>query len=388
MASSVPEVGEMAKQLSLRLQELRNLAKEIQSEVKAVSDSKGGVTRSVLKASGVGKEAVKTARVLLQCQTAVSEAISYWKLCATKESTGNKRTKYKHCRMAITFAGVVENGVGMQQIGTDRRPIDPERMANACKNLDQRKIPYKLYTLNENLPSAISPSMKPATAQLLVVPNYLETLMSVADGDQLYHQISGLKWDRKKFNPRTKKVCNSHARENNCFADIAQEADYPAGKGTIIAFRDTGALQHVRADIGTLLGEGYAGLNAEGNKYDTRAVLNGERKSTPKGIGWHGDAERHVVVCLCLGMPMDLHFAWYHMHKQVEGQSAFKVTLRHGDLYVMGAKTVGRDWKRSSALTLRHSAGHPKYTDYAPKKKKKRTLDMSDFVVTTKRNKS
>ena len=376
----------MAQKLSVRLQELRNLARQIQNEVNDVSDSKR-VTVAILQTSRVGKEAVKTAKALLQCNTAVSKAIANWKMCALKESADAKlsRKQYKHCRMAITFAGVVENGVGMQQIGTERPPIDPRRMANICKTLDQRKIPYKLYTLNDNLPPDISAAMSPPTAQLLVVPNYLQKLTSVANGDHLYKRMVHLKWDRKKYNPRTKKVCNSHARENNCFADIAQEADYPAGKGTIIAFRDTGGLQQVRSDIGKLFGREYVDLNAEGNKYDTRAVLNGERKSTPKGIGWHGDAERNVVICLCLGMPMDLHFAWYHRHKQVSGQKGFKVSLKHGDLYVMGDKTVGHDWRQSSILTLRHSAGHPKYTDYVQKTKRK--ADITKFITTNKKSK-
>ena len=378
---------EMAQKLSARLQQLRKLAREIQTEVKAVSDS-NGITVSILQTSRIGKEAVKTAKAMLHCHGVVSEAVADWKLRASKESADKKanRKQYKHCRMAITFAGVVENGVGMQQIGHDRPPIDPERMAIICKNLDQRKIQYKLYKLNDNLPPATPDAMTTPTAELLVVPNYLETLMSAGDGDKLYEHITHLKWDRQKFNPRTKKVCNSHARENNCFADVPQEADYPAGKGTIIAFGNTGSLQQVRGDIGKLIGEEYVNLNAEGNKYDTRAILNGENRSTPKGIGWHGDAERNIVVCLCLGMKMDLHFAWYTRHKQVVGQKAFKVTLRHGDLYVMGAKTVGRDWKRSTILTLRHAAGHPKYTDYAEKKKRK--ADITQFIVSTKKTKT
>lgn len=376
MSTSAPPVScEMAQELSARLKELREVARQVKTEVKALSDSKG-VTMSILRTSRVGKEAVKTARVLLQCHVVINEAVDNWKACVAAKTKKQLVCKqYKHCRMAVTFAGVVENGVGMQQIGTKRPSIDPQRMTKICKNLDQRKIIYKLYTLNDNLPATSAPTT-PATAQLLVVPDYLQQLTSLSDSDRLYNHILQLNWDRKKYNPRTKKVCNSHARENNCFADISQKPNFDAGRGTIIAFRDTGKLQDVRADIGKLIGEDYVGLNAEGNKYDTRAVLNGETKSTPKGIGWHGDAERNVVVCLCLGMTMDLHFAWYHRFQQVEGQTPFKITLRHGDLYVMGAKTVGMDWRRSSILTVRHAAGDPKYTNYARKKSKKRKADI------------
>ena len=39
----------------------------------------------------------------------------------------------------------------------------------------------------------------------------------------------------------------------------------------------------------------------------------------------------------------------------------YRVTLDHGDLYVMSEKAVGEDWKKSASLTLRHCAGAEKY---------------------------
>ena len=41
-----------------------------------------------------------------------------------------------------------------------------------------------------------------------------------------------------------------------------------------------------------------------------------------------------------------------------------------GDVYVMTEKAVGSDWKKSTILTLRHSAGCKKYTTIKEKKRK------------------
>ena len=121
-------------------------------------------------------------------------------------------------------------------------------------------------------------------------------------------------------------------------------------------FSETGRLPLVRADIGVLLGEAtYANMNAEGNKYDVDALLhNDEKRPHHKGCGRHGDDGRNVVV----GLSLDFG--------QVQGQAPVKVTLNHGDLYIMGGKTTGTDWKSSKCLTVRHACGDPKCTAYKP----------------------
>ena len=277
-------------------------------------------------------------------------------------------------RIAVTFAGVVENGVGMQQLGKERAPIKPETLRRAQTILKREYgIESTLYNLNDNLLPSKGTFPQPDLKDnlLLHVPRFLQGILSdPRKADDLFELVNSVTWDRQKLNPRTKKVCNSHARENNCFADIRQDADIPSGRGTVVPFTETGNLQRVREIIGVILGDSYQRLNAEGNKYATKSVLNGEKKPTPKGIGWHGDVERNIVVCLSLGMQMNLHFAWYHKYKQIDGQQPFMITVKHGDLYIMGEGTSGKNWKSSSKTTLRHAAGNNNKYVQPPKPKK------------------
>ena len=78
--------------------------------------------------------------------------------------------------------------------------------------------------------------------------------------------------------------------------------------------------------------------------------------SRPKcGIGYHGDTERRLVVGARFGKPFPLAYRWYKNRQPVG--DPISITLGHGDVYVMSAKAVGTDWKRSTILTLRHAAG-------------------------------
>ncbi len=76
-----------------------------------------------------------------------------------------------------------------------------------------------------------------------------------------------------------------------------------------------------------------------------------------------------MVIGVRFGASMPLCFNWFHRFKHV-GEK-FTIQLNHGDLYIMSEKAVGQDWKKSSQLTLRHSAGCPKYTTIKIKKDKK-----------------
>jgi len=63
-----------------------------------------------------------------------------------------------------------------------------------------------------------------------------------------------------------------------------------------------------------------------------------------------------------------------------------KIMLNDGDMYVMSDKSVGRDWKQSSILTLRHAAGADKYLTINPNKpsqtkKRKATIDVCEHLV-------
>lgn len=76
-------------------------------------------------------------------------------------------------------------------------------------------------------------------------------------------------------------------------------------------------------------------LNAEGNWYRT--------KDTKSQIGWHGDSERRIVVCLCLGRTSPLYYAW-RAPKQSENLFMKTIHVHHGDIYFMSSKATGSDW--------------------------------------------
>jgi hypothetical protein len=81
------------------------------------------------------------------------------------------------------------------------------------------------------------------------------------------------------------------------------------------------------------------------------------------GIGYHGDTERRIVICIRLGASIPLNYYWYKNSKRV-GNRIIVEDLTEGDMYIMSDKAVGYDWKlrKGGRLTLRHSAGCAKYT--------------------------
>ena len=76
------------ERLSIRLKKLRQLAKQIQQEVKDVCDSQ--VTIQILRTSRVGKEAVKTVKVMRNCRGTISATVDKWKECLSKGSEKKK----------------------------------------------------------------------------------------------------------------------------------------------------------------------------------------------------------------------------------------------------------------------------------------------------------
>ena len=93
-------------------------------------------------------------------------------------------------------------------------------------------------------------------------------------------------------------------------------------------------------------------------------------------IGYHGDGERRIAIDLRLGESLPLHYQWCvtgprlarrsvpltrhprgrHLRGAPVGERV-EIHLDHGDVYVMSAKAVGRDWRRRTVPTLRHAAG-------------------------------
>lgn len=193
-------------------------------------------------------------------------------------------------------------------------------------------------------------------AAVLVVRGAGALLGTGATADGMLAEIAACQFDTTALMGRgsNRSVKKKHARHNNCIADEAQVADIAHGRGTVVAFSSLPILSALREALGELLGPKGAWLRvAETNKYfDTRRC----------GIGWHGDAERRLVVGVRLGASdaMPLKWCWFQRSQPVGDVMA--LALGHGDLYIMSEKATGRDWLANrKGMTLRHAAGADKY---------------------------
>lgn len=244
--------------------------------------------------------------------------------------------------ITITFGDVCENHVGNQQLGTIRDSGFTISEINKIKTRFEKKgYECELFDLTELVEESVEDLTAVDHASILVVRNGVEHF---TQKDLLFGELKSLEWDKKaKMRGR---VVNKRARYNLCFADNNQEANYEDGKGTVVAFNELEHLNKVRSKLPKIFKEKAENLFAEGNYYyDINKTY----------IGFHGDAERRIVIALRLGASFPLSYQWYH-RSQTVGER-LDISLDDGDLYVMSEKAVGNDWKKSSRYTLRHGAG-------------------------------
>jgi len=189
-----------------------------------------------------------------------------------------------------------------------------------------------------------------ADACLLVIPPSSVSNMGI-DIAALKTEADHMPMDTQCWSRKHKGVITKRSRANNCITDNAQEPEIANKKGTILSFAMLPEMSKVRALIGKLFGERYAHLWAEANRYGV---------GTETGIGYHGDTERCVVVAIRIGGGVNpIAYQWFHRSRPVGDQMRFSID--EGSLYIMGAKAVGRDWKKKKVPTLRHAAGHDKF---------------------------
>lgn len=247
------------------------------------------------------------------------------------------------CTITITFGDVAENHVGMQKLGNIAdEGFTTDELEKFKRTFKKKGFDVEYYNLQELHNEQSEP------ASVLVIRNGLS--LFVDDIDAFFMEENEREWDTKAF--MRGQVKNKKARYNLCYADFSQEPDFESGKGRVIDFQESKYLTNIRKGLGKYLGSKAANLNAEGNKYYDVSQC---------GIGWHGDAERKIVVAFRLGESMPLKYSWFLRNQPVG--NPMTIDIGHGDMYIMSSKAVGTDWKKSSILTLRHSAGCEKYTD-------------------------
>lgn len=249
--------------------------------------------------------------------------------------------------ITITFSEAVENHKGMEIIGQR----SPEGFS--CADLQAYKITFEKMgvvceycDLTQYLDQSALDVPFEGDAAILILRNVLPAFK--IDAQALWKEVWGLDWDEKAF--MYGKVVNKNARHNLCFADFDRAPDYEEGKGTIVSFEALPLLSIIREMLQQHLGDKASKLYAEGNLYYDHKKC---------GIGAHGDTERSKVIALRLGEPIPIQYHWFYRHNKIG--RCFNIMLNNGDMYIMSAKAVGNDWKKSSIPTLRHCAGAKEY---------------------------
>lgn len=262
-----------------------------------------------------------------------------------------------------------ENHNGMEKVGemaAEGDGFSKEDLVEAAKvATEQFGCRCKLIDLRDYIDDAIGDQV-PADA-LRKQGAYVLVIKGVTSGVEEFKQLVRIPWDTRYYDTRRKKVLNKHARSNNIVGYFDQDADYEKGKGTVVHFNKVPALKETLENRIHLLGDRFKKLIlAEGNRYQ-----DGGAKKT--GIGFHGDAERRLVVAMRCGAfegarSPPIKFQWYFKNRPV-GKMA-NIELDTGDIYVMSEVAAGTDWRHSSRLTLRHATGAPKYVTIKPKEPK------------------
>ena len=283
-------------------------------------------------------------------------------------------------RISLTMAPGGENNRGMEIIG--RMPIKGEGFtADDIEGLGpyfESKMQIKecersvtVLDLNAlSLNDTINDLGDENQARVLILRDWGKDL-----DKEIYKEIAPIRWDAEYLDPnkyRTEiidgkevkvrgKRMNKRARTNLCFvADREQKPAVYEGKGTIY---DLKKMNNLNKAVERLQKQIEDGLIKIGSK--TKVIINvveGNRYYDLKktGIGFHGDTERVVVICLSIGgSNYPLRWQWFKNGMPVG--KPIDVYLNSGDVYIMSEKAVGADWKLRSRYTIRHSAGAEKY---------------------------
>jgi hypothetical protein len=157
------------------------------------------------------------------------------------------------------------------------------------------------------------------------------------------------------------KVLNRQARFSLCFATTSQPPNYSDGKGTIVSYRDVPITNWIKHKLMEL----YFGGGNHDKEMELPAEASYYYNLNKCGIGFHGLAERKIVIAFHLGASIPMHFQWYL--KDTPVGERIKLTLYDGDIYVLSEAAIGANWKKDknndSIYTIQHAAGANKYLD-------------------------
>jgi len=292
-------------------------------------------------------------------------------------------------RMSLTCAPGGENHAGMEIIG--RMPIKGEGFtASDIEGLgtyfeDKAEVWISeagiepVTVLNLNTLSGENTIMGLGTedqARVLLLRNWVQSTFEPTTVQDIYKELIADTWDAEyldKNKYRTEVVdgvetkvrgkrMNKRARTNLCYvAGREQEPDVWKGKGRIVNLKKKTALNQAVDRLRSMIEEGLLSFDSK-TKVEIN-VVEGNRYYNLKntGIGFHGDTERVVVICISIGCD-NYPMRWQWFKDGMPVGNPINITLNCGDVYIMSEKAVGADWKLRSIYTLRHAAGAKKYT--------------------------
>lgn len=254
-------------------------------------------------------------------------------------------------RYAITFGEVAVLHIGGAEIGVARqRGFQVEELRRIAARLADHDVQAELVMLSDALPVAVRSANEAAT---LVIRSGASLFLGRSDAaDALYtEQLREVEYDRAYWDSRFSKTLQKRARYNVVFGTEGAKASADFKQFTIKAFNEVPLLQAFRESLPTWLGETAQGLSAEGNHYYCDA----------SGIGFHGDSERKIVICLSLGRTSVLRYHWRFPGSSQHDLPPVDIEVQHGDVYIMSEKATGFDWRSRSHHRLVHAAGSAKY---------------------------
>ena len=301
-------------------------------------------------------------------------------------------------RFSLTCAPGGENNRGMEIIG--RMPVkgegftaeDIEGLGPYFEKLmcgDMKENVKKVRVLNLNNISEnvdIQNLSSEHQGRVLILRDWAaRTMGAQCWTKEVYKELACRRWDAEYLDPnkyRTEikdgkevkvrgKRMNKLARTNLCFVN-GREQD-PAvyeGKGTIY---DLNKMEYLNKGVERLRQQITDGLIHIGSKTKVEInVVEGNRYYNLKntGIGFHGDTERVVVICISIGCD-NYPMRWQWFKDGMPVGKCIDISLNCGDVYIMSEKAVGADWKKKSLYTVRHAAGANKYISLSRWEKKR-----------------
>ena len=284
-------------------------------------------------------------------------------------------------RMSLTCAPGGENHAGMEIIG--RMPVKGEGFtAPDIEGLGTYfglEMGKSVQVLDLNALSGVGEIARLETGdqgRVLLLRNWVQTSFESTTVQDIYKELIADAWDAEYLDKNKYRIeivdgvetkvrgkrMNKRARTNLCYvADREQEPDVWNGKGRIVDLRKKTALDEAVNKLRSMIDAGLIAIESK-TKIEIN-VVEGNRYYNLKntGIGFHGDTERVVVICISIGCD-NYPMRWQWFKDGMPVGEPIDITLNCGDVYIMSEKAVGADWKLRSIYTLRHAAGAKKYT--------------------------